>query len=414
MKGVKIAGIGIELPRRSYTNDQVAQMLSEQKDHIIAELPEGVMLTPERAKEFETNGPWIEKRVGVKTRPFAESDETTSDLATKAGHNALDDAYGEAIGKQPEFSIVCTVSPDYFTTPPTNIIVSRKMGISRETYVGDEKKLRRYFSADVTQACSSFGEGLLLGTALIQAGYAQRGIVHGADTMSRTMSKNRRSPFVILGDGAGAIALEACPETETWIQPQRVFAGVDGGKDGEYEQAIINRAGGAHTPITPEHLNPLIDAHLMFMNGNFVYKTLVPLVSRRVIPDALDYAGLSLRDIDVLILHQANHRMTEAVVARLHKQCPDCVIWIANQENVKEILKRIPNEPQDKHHIICYCTIDHTGNLTSANIPVSLYEAREHGVIVPGKRVQVIVFGGGYSWVSIIIDWGGAHLFIDR
>ncbi len=413
MKGVKIAGIGIELPARSYSNDDVAQMLIEQRDLVIAQLKTNGEdeLTPEQLEQYETSNEWIGPRVGVFKRPFAETHETTSGYAAAASHNAWDDAYGDGF-EEPGFSLLCTVSPDHFTTPATNVVTARKMrlGYERFTHGKETRRLRNFISADITQACSSFGEGMIFGNALIRSGMTDRGLVVGADIMSRTVSKNRRSPFIILGDGAGAVVLESCTVEQSWFQPSRFFAGVNGGKDGEYERAIINLAGGSEKPLTLEDLDPRVDAHLMLMDGNFVYRTIVPFVGNRVIPNALEYAQLSLHDIDVLILHQANQRMTEAVVDRLHKQFLDCVIWIANQNNVKEILERIPNESAEKHHIICYCTIDHTGNLTSASIPVSLHEAREYGVIIPGKRVQAVVFGGGYSWVSIIIDWGGAHL----
>ena len=409
--GVKIAGIGIALPEWVVTNNDIAAILEAQRDLVLAEKAlQGTILTAEQLKEWETDDDWIITRTGIKSRHFAKDHETTSDYTCESGHNAITDAYGEGLGYSPDFNIIATVSPDHFTTPTTSVIATRKMGLSHIQRISrSETMLRNLIAFDGTQACSSFLMMLLMGVSLIRSGMAQRGLVHGSDLMSRTMSKNKRSPYVILGDGSGTLALENTPIKESWIGPTAFTSGVWGGKDGEYEQMIITQAGGATTPITPEHIDPLTDSHLMYMDGKGVYMKIVPFVASQVIPDALTRAGLTLSDIDVIVLHQANHRMTDAVCLRLMIKYGDCEIRLANQNDLEGVLPSKAKAPKDGHRIVCYNTIDHTGNLTSASIPVGLYEAREHGIIVPGKRVLTVVFGGGFSWATCIIEWGGRN-----
>jgi len=410
MYGVKISGIGIALPDRVVTNDDIARILIEQRKKVIAS---GYDLSEAQMKEYETSHEWILSHIGINQRRFAEPSETTSDYAVKAGDVAWIDAYGEGL-QMPDFLLLATVSPDHFTTPATSVITHRKMGIPVYCPTdGKNKKPRRLIARDITQACTSLMTAFQDGCSLIRSGDCQRGLVIGADVMTRVMSWNKRSPFVILADAGGAFVLESIPEEESWFGPNAFFAGVNGGKNGEFESMIINRAGGAKLPTALDHLDPRVDEHLMFMNGNAVYKKIVPMVANEIIPAALDYTELKLQDIDVLILHQANLRMTEGVVDRLLKANPNMGIRMATYNNPDGELW-LPKKPsvgdEERNELICYNNIEHLGNTTSPSIPLSVFEARELGIIKPGKRVMLLAFGGGFSWCSAIIEWGGRHL----
>jgi len=409
MNGVKIAGIGVALPKRIVTNDNIVGILLDKRQKV---LDSGIKLTPKQMEEYVTSDEWIKARSGINERRFAEKSETTSDYAAKAGHDAWTDAYGDGL-ELPDFLLVATVSPDHITTPTTSVIAHRKMGIPVHLRDKNSKtSLRRFIARDITQACSSFMVALEDGYSLISSGECKRGIVDGADLMTRVTSWNRRSPFVILADAGAAIALEAVPEKESWFVPNAFFAGINGGPDGEYERLIMNRAGGAALPTIIEHLDPRVDEHMMFMNGNEVFRKIVRMVADKIIPAALEHAGLVLKDIDVLILHPANLRMIEAIVERLLKANPEIAIRMATREDVtgELVLAKGESAPRSgAHTIVCYTNIDHFGNTTSPSIPLSIFEAREFGVIKPGKRVMPVAYGGGFSWCSAIIEWGGRN-----
>jgi len=409
MHGVRIEGLGIYLPENIVTNHDIVEILQKQKNKLLAQ---GVELTEEQAEEFVTSDEWIQARTGIKTRRFVAPGQTTSDLAKEANEAAWDDAYGDGL-EIPEFNVLSTVSPDFNTTPGTSVITHRKMGIPVAYSGNSQDLLRNFFAVDVTQACSSLMNGLLLGTTLIESGRFIRGLVSGVDVMTTTMSWNKRSPFVILGDaGASAVLARTSPE-ESWFGPNAFLSGVEGGPDGEYEDLIKNLAGGSAVPLEIKHLDPLVEAHLMFMNGREVYKKIVPRVSQKIIPTALKRAELDLSQIDVFIFHQANMRMTEGVLQRIVDDNPAIGIRLVTMDDMNGVLYKKKSVAQEdlSHIIVCYCNIDRYGNTTSASILLGAYEARELGLIEPGKRVMLAGFGGGFSWCTAIIEWGGRHLF---
>lgn len=399
MYGVRIAGLGTAIPNWLVTNQTLAQLLRYEREHLRALK---VDVPAEMEKEFETNDEWIQSRTGIRQRYFCPRDNSvvTSDLAVEAAGNAWTDAYGEALDIFPEFIIVATVSPDHFTTPPTSVIVHRKMGVPK-TMGG---KVWPCVLSDVTLACTSFMVALQYGCMLIETGRCQRGLIIGADRMSTTMSWQRRSPFVILGDGAGAVVLERTTAEQSFIQPSHWIVAGDGGKDGEYENLIKNWAGGAAQPLRPEHLQPLVEAHLMAMDGNPVFQTVGPLVSKTIIPAMFERTGLALEDIDVLVLHQANQRITDFVAKGLQKSNPKTDIRIVTLDHPEGV--SVSPKSAGKRIVRVFCNIERYGNMTSASVPTVLAEAREARVIVPGSRVLTTAFGGGLSWCATLITWG--------
>lgn len=399
MYGVKIAGIGIALPDWVVDNNEIAELLKAQR----AKIPSEVILTPDQEKEFITSDEWIRRRTGVITRRFAKPTETTSDFAALAGHAAWTDAYGDGL-EIPDFLLTATVSPDHFTTPPMSAIVQRKMGIPAR--LGQYKKITGLIAGDITLACTSFISALTFGVALIQSGMCQCGLVIGADCMTRVNSRNRRSPFIILGDGAGAIVLEATEPEKTWFADNSIFMGVDGGKDGEFEKLIINPAGGAAMPIQPEHLDPLVDLHMMFMKGDEVLKKMIKLFADEVMPAALAKAEKTLRQIDVLFLHQANSRIIKGGLERLVEKNPDIAFFVVSQDMPQGYIIQAKNANPEQT-ITVYNSIDHVGNTTSASLLIGLWEAREMDLVQPGMLVDLDAFGGGISWGNALIHWGG-------
>ncbi len=398
MYGVRIAGLGTAVPNWRITNAMIAQLLQDERERLRVLK---VKVPADQEKEFETNDEWIQSRTGIRQRYFCPRDNSvaTSDLAVEAAGNAWTDAYGEALDTFPEFIIIATVSPDHFTTPPTSVIVHRKLGVPK-TQGGH---VWPCVLADITLACTSFMVALQYGCMLIETGRCQRGLVIGADRMSTTMSWQRRSPFVILGDGAGALVLERTTAEGSFIQPNHWIVAGDGGKDGEMENLIKNWAGGSAQPLQPEHLRPLVEAHLMAMDGNPVFQTVGPLVTKTVIPAILERIELTLEDIDVLVLHQANQRITDFVAKGLQKSNPKTDIRIATLDNPDGT--SVAPKPNGGHIVRIFCNIERYGNMTSASVPTALAEARDAGVIQPGSKVIISAFGGGLSWAAAFATW---------
>ena len=395
-------------PGQTVTNDNVAQMLRDQRRRVI---DQGYKLTKEESEQYETDDKWIKDRTGIRERRFAKPGVATSDLASKASLEAIKAGPGESTPFL-DFLMLATVSPDHFTTPTTSVITHRKLGLSTDDTSNGPTR-RRFMAQDITQACSSFMMALMSGYSLIRGGVCMAGLVTGSDVMSRVMSNNRRSPFMILGDGAGAFLLESATEESSWFGPNAFYAGVDGGPAGLHEQLIINKAGGSALPTMIAHLDPRSDTRRIHIVGRKVFTKLVRLVPDEIFPAALSHAGVSLQDIDVLILHQANLRMTEAIVERLCKGNKDIAIRMATYADPQGDFVHLKGELTPRsvgHEITCYNSIDRYGNTTSAAIPIGVKEAVDLGIIKPGKRVMLIAFGGGFSWCSSIIEWGGRHL----
>ncbi len=400
MQGIRIAGLGIALPQRIVTNDDIARMYLEERQHV---LDAGYTLSSEQSQAYETSDEWILTRTGIRERRFAEPGESTSDYAARAAHEAWTDAYGDGL-EHPEFFILGTVSPDHPQTPPTSVVALRKMHFPSYRH---GVQLRGCVTMDVSFACTTPMAALSVGFALIQSGACTRGIVALADLMTRTTGRHHRanSPFAILGDAGAAYVLEACALEHSWFKNPPVFMGGDGGIDGVNENRIKTLAGGSAVPLLAEHLDPRRDDHLMFMDGRNVYEDIVPLVNDRLVPDALEFFGITIEDVDVFTPHQANKRMSEAVVKRLAKQYPHVEFRMATLDCPEGVPIGKSTVPKT-HTIIWYDNVDHFGNPTSPATALCTYEARQLGIIKPGTRVLQIAFGGGYSWGSTYFVWG--------
>lgn len=396
MQGVYFAGFGAAVPKWFLPNFDLAQHMGNERERLRTM---GIDVPEEQEKEFLTTDEWIRERTGVRQRYFCPLDNTvaTSDLAVEAAGNAWTDAYGEGLDVYPEFIILATVSPDHFTTPPTAVIVHRKLGIPKT--VGG--RLWPCVVADVTLACTSFMVALQYGCMLIETGRCQRGLVIGADRMSSVMSFHRRSPLVVLGDGAGAIVLQATSAVETQSRSHDWLFAADGGAGGKMEDLIKNWAGGSAKPLRLEHLHPLVDAHLMVMDGNPVFKTVSPLVAKTIIPSILQRSSLTLRDIDVLALHQANQRITDNVASSLQQANPDVEVRIVTLDNLEGT--PVKGGKSGNRIVNIFCNIERYGNMTSASVPTVLCEAREAGLLPKGSKALVAAFGGGLSWGATIV-----------
>lgn len=361
MYGMKITGIGCYVPERVVTNAKISEILDGNLvSYLLDNRKSRLFKIPEDCEQFKTNAQWIETRTGIKERHFAAGDEATSDLATRAAETALKNAglKKEAV----QFIIVATTTPDHHATPPTAALVQHKLEIPVQNPDGGLREVAVY---DVSAACSSFIEALSLAYGLIRSGLYKAGLIIGADVMSRMVSWNDRAIFPLLGDGAGCFVVEQSSESEDQFGPDRFYLGADG----SLADLITVPAGGSRQPITIKNLaNPLDQRHTIKMKGREVFKIAVGLVADKIIPEALNKAGIGIESVDAIVFHQANLRIIEAVKKRLG------------------------------YEGVVHNNIDRYGNTTSASVPLCLNEALELGKIKAGMRVLMVVFGGGFTW----------------
>jgi 3-oxoacyl-[acyl-carrier-protein] synthase-3 len=312
-------------------------------------LPEQVVTNDDLAARLDTSDEWIRSRTGIRERHYAAADEATSDLALQAARRALSDA-----GCEPEdvdVLIVATTTPDH-PVPATAPIVAAKLGLTITAF-------------DINAACSGFVYGLQVGATLAATG--SRVLLIGAETLTRYVDHDDRSIAVLFGDGAGAVVLE-----------RREGASIgpfDLGSDGSEVEILWMRAGGAREPF-----DPVLHAEAssrMSMRGGDVYRHAVTRMSAssKVV---LDAAGITVSDIDLMVGHQANQRILEAVGQRLG----------------------VPDG-------ISHLTVDRHGNTSAASIPLALDDARREGRLLPGSRVLLTAFGGGLTWGSCLLTWDG-------
>lgn len=321
---VAITGLGSYLPERVVTNDDLAQRL-------------------------DTSDEWIRTRTGIGARHYAAPHEATSDLALAAGLRALQDAGRTA--EDVDVLIVATTTPDH-PVPATAPIVAAKLG-------------RQCTAFDLNAACSGFVYGLQVGATLAAAG--ARVLLVGAETLTRYVDHDDRSIAVLFGDGAGAVVLEA--DADATIGP------FDLGSDGSEVEILWMRAGGSREPF-----DPVLHAEAssrMSMWGGDVYRHAVMRMTASS-QAVLEQAGLSIADIDLMVGHQANQRILEAVGQRL--DLPDGV---------------------------GHLTVDRHGNTSAASIPLALDDARRSGRLAAGTRVLLTAFGGGLTWGSCVLTWQG-------
>jgi 3-oxoacyl-[acyl-carrier-protein] synthase III len=317
-------------------------------------LPERVMPNSELADMIDTSDEWIRARTGIRERRIAAPEETTCTLSVQAARAAL----GKA-GVQPadlDLIIVATCTPDYSNMPATASLVQHALGAGRAGAV------------DLNAVCSGFIYALATGSQFITSGAYKSVLVIGADVFTRILDWQDRSTCVLFGDGAGAVVLQASD------QPGGLLSFVLG-SDGAGACSLYVPAGGSRQPASRETVAER--AHYVKMEGREVFR-----FATRVLPDsvvqALDAAGLTTADIDVLIPHQANTRIIDHAVRRLN--VPEAAV---------------------------FSNVEKYGNTSAASIPVALCEAIESDMLQPGSTVVMSGFGAGLSWGTVVWRWHG-------
>ena len=323
-------------------------------------VPENVVTNDDLSKLIDTNDEWIQERTGIQERRhIIRGEDTTTSMGVKAAKIAI-----ERSGLKPEdidFVVFATLSPDYYFPGP-GVLVQRDLG------------LRTVGALDVRNQCSGFLYALSVADQYIKTGMYKNILVIGSEVHSTglDMTSRGRGVSVIFGDGAGAAVLSREEDLTKGILSTHLHS------EGQHaeELAVIAPGMGKRwiTDIIKDN-NPNDESFFPYMNGQFVFKNAVVRFSE-VIMEGLEANGLQVSDIDMLVPHQANLRISQFI-----------------QQKFKLTDDQVFNN------------IQKYGNTTAASIPIALTEAWEQGKIKTGDTVVLAAFGSGFTWASAIIKW---------
>ncbi|MEZ4649123.1 MAG: beta-ketoacyl-ACP synthase III [Candidatus Eisenbacteria bacterium] len=314
-------------------------------------VPEKILTNQDLERMVDTSDEWITTRTGIRERRVVDAGQAASDLAAIAGQRAM-----EAAGVKPEdldAIIVGTVTGDHLF-PSTACLVQAKFGATRA------------FCMDVSAACSGFLYGCDIAHSLISSGKANLVLVIGVEILSKFTDFTDRNTCVLFGDGAGAAVLGVGDESHHIVSSHL-------GADGRYGSLIELPAGGSRMPITPEVMEQRL--HYLRVKGNEVFKLGVRGMTDACIK-ALEEAGMTAADVDLLVPHQANIRIIDATA------------------------KRLEIEPER-----VFVNIEKYGNTSAASVPIALDEAVRAGRLKEGDLLMLVVFGGGLTWGSMLVRW---------
>jgi 3-oxoacyl-[acyl-carrier-protein] synthase III len=333
MRKSKVAGVGHYVPEKVVTNQDLENIM-------------------------DTTHEWIVERTGIQERRyFTPGTDTTANMGTKAARKALDMAR-----LQPgdlDMIVFATLSPDY-VFPGSGVLVQRELGI------------RQIPALDVRNQCSGFIYALSVADQFIKTGMYNNILVIGSEIQSSGLdfSDRGRAISVIFGDGAGAVVLTPSDSGDGSILSTHLHA------DGELAEELSCLTPSSNQPerLTKEMIDE--GSIYPYMNGQTVFKNAVVRFPE-VIQEALAHNQLKATDIDMLIPHQANLRITSFVQQKM-------------------------GLPPEK----VFSNIQRYGNTTAASVPIALSEAVEQGKIKKGDLVCLAAFGSGFTWASALIRWG--------
>ncbi len=331
----KIAGLGFYVPENTVTNDDLSKIM-------------------------DTNDAWIQERTGIQERRhIIRNEDTTTTMGVKAAKIAIERA---GISKDDiDFIVFATLSPDYYFPGP-GVLVQRDLG------------LKPIGALDVRNQCSGFVYAISVADQYIKTGMYNNILVIGSEVHSTglDMTDRGRGVSVIFGDGAGAAVLSREEDLSKGILSTHLHS------EGQHAEELVLKApgmGGRWVTDIMEDKDPNDDSYFPYMNGQFVFKNAVARFAE-VIHEGLQANNLQVSDIDILIPHQANLRISQYIQKKFE---------LSDNQVFNNIQKY--------------------GNTTAASIPIALTEAWEQGKIKSGNTVVLAAFGSGFTWGSVIIKW---------
>jgi 3-oxoacyl-[acyl-carrier-protein] synthase-3 len=329
----RIVGLGHHVPETVITNDYLS----------------GIM---------DTNDAWIVERTGIRERRFMDpAKDTVANMAAKATRMALQRA--KLTEQDIDFIVFATITPDYFF-PGSGVLLQRELGLDG-----------RIGALDVRNACSGFIYALSVADAFIRSGMYRTVLVVGAEIQSTALdlSTRGRNTAVIFGDGAGAAILQR--SDNPGILSTHLHS------DGRFAEELYVKDPGSSRPHKERQPEQILDTSgfKVYMNGNQVFKHAV-VRFMEVIEEALNANNLSKEDINLLVPHQANLRISQYIQEKLSL-----------------------SDDQVYNNIMRY------GNTTAASIPIALSEAWAEGKIQENDVICLAAFGSGFTWASALIRW---------
>jgi 3-oxoacyl-[acyl-carrier-protein] synthase-3 len=331
----KISGLGFYVPSNTVTNDDLSKII-------------------------DTNDEWIQERTGIQERRhIINGEDTTTTMGVKAAKIAIERA--GISNDEVDFVIFATLSPDYYFPGP-GVLVQRDLG------------LKTVGALDIRNQCSGFVYALSVADQYIKTGMYKNILVIGSEVQSTglDMTTRGRGVSVIFGDGAGAAIVSREEDLTKGILSTHLHS------EGVHAEELIVKAPGMGgrwvTDIIADN-DPDDESYFPYMNGQFVFKNAVVRFSE-VINEGLEANNLKVSDIDMLIPHQANLRISQFIQKKF---------GLTDDQVFNNIQKY--------------------GNTTAASIPIALTEAWEQGKIKSGDTVVLAAFGSGFTWASAIIKW---------
>jgi len=313
--------------------------------------PTGVLTNADLARMVDTSDEWIVSRTGIRERRVAAAHETTASMAAVAAKRAI--AVAGIDADEIDLILVATLTPDYWM-PATAALVKEAIGNTRAV------------AMDISAACSGFVYGYSTAQAYITSGMARHVLVIGAELLTRFLDYTDRNTCILFGDGAGAVVLSASDEPggglgiELTTEPQGAYM-------------IWLPSGGSKSP--PSAGTIARGEHYIRMEGRETYRFATRTLASTALA-AIEHAGLQPSDISLIIPHQANVRIIEAVAKGL-----------------------------DMSMDRMFVNVDRYGNTSAASIPIALAEAANSGRIAIGDRIVIVAFGAGFTSGAVAIEW---------
>ncbi|HEY9488232.1 MAG TPA: beta-ketoacyl-ACP synthase III [Chryseosolibacter sp.] len=332
MRYSKIVGLGHHVPEKVITNEYLSTIM-------------------------DTNNEWIIERTGIEERRWIDpAKDTVANMAAKATRMALQRA--KLSEKDIDFIVFATITPDYFF-PGSGVLLERELGLENTP------------ALDIRNACSGFIYALSIADQFIKTGMYKTVLVVGAEIQSTALdiSTKGRNTAVIFGDGAGAAILQ--PSEKPGILSTHLHS------DGRYAEELYIKDPGSSRPHSERQPDQITDTSTfkVVMNGNQVFKHAIVRFTE-VINEALSANNLQKEDINLLVPHQANLRISQYIQEKL---------GLGNDKVYNNIMRY--------------------GNTTAASIPIALSEAWAEGKVKENDLICLAAFGSGFTWASALIRW---------
>lgn len=323
-------------------------------------VPNNIITNHDLSKIMNTTDEWIQERTGIQERRhIIAGQDTTTSMGVKAAKIAIERSNIQK--EEIDFIVFATLSPDYYFPGP-GVLVQKELG------------LKTVGALDVRNQCAGFVYAISVADQYIKTGMYKNILVIGSEVQSTglDMTDRGRGVSVIFGDGAGAAILSRETDTSKGILSTHLHS------EGEFAEELIVKAPGMGGRWVSDILNendPDDESYFPYMNGQFVFKNAVVRFAE-VIKEGLETNNLQVSDINLLVPHQANLRISQYIQQKFN---------LADNQ--------------------VYNNIQKYGNTTAASIPIALTEAWEKGMVKSGDVVVLAAFGSGFVWGSVIIKW---------